>query len=75
MNIPYKPTEKTAHYDDRGSCNKCGSLRNRTLEVMETVQEIQAECKTKCSACGFEDYWAYGYFQSNAQGYNKSAKY
>jgi hypothetical protein len=33
------------------------------------------ETQTKCQQCGFEDYWAYGYFESGADGLNNCIKY
>ena len=49
-------------YDDPVSCNKCGE-RN-TISVVDTTDGVISECGTKCTVCGFEDYWAYGFFES-----------
>ena len=60
-------------YHDPDSCNKC-SGQNR---IIETSFEggIMSEAKTKCTECGFEDYWAYGWFESGAEIESKCKTY
>ena len=61
-------------YDSMRSCNKCGSNKN-TIVVRDSIESTICECDTKCSICGFEDYWAYGFFESRQDGYDKALKY
>lgn len=61
-------------YDCPDSCNKCGSMNNKT-EVWPLSVESGGETKTKCEDCGFEDSWNYGYFASSEDGFNASKKY
>jgi len=63
-------------YDSPGSCNACGGPNEcKTEYTMDGPGTMPAEISTKCNACGFEDYWAYGYFESGQAGYNASRKY
>ena len=60
-------------YHDYSTCNKCGS--DNDVMLKDSIEGFICECATKCSVCGFEDYWAYGFFESSAEGYNKCEKY
>lgn len=60
-------------YHDYTTCNKCGG--STEVEIKETIEGHISECKTKCKVCGFEDYWAYGYFESGCEGYDACTKY
>lgn len=60
-------------YHDSSTCNKCGG--ENVIEVTEVVAGGVGECSTACKECGFEDYWAYGKFNSIVDGYNKCRKY
>lgn len=62
-------------FHEKFSCNKCGKETNDIIKVKNSINYDIAECETKCSNCGFKDYWAYGYFQSGAQGYDNCTKY
>lgn len=54
-------------YHDPNSCNACGALSNcLTHESYEEGMLLEAE--TECTVCGFQDYWAYGEFQSGSEG-------
>lgn len=48
-------------YDDEAHCYKCGGQN----EVKTTARDSYhtCECTTKCKVCGFEAYWAYGFYQ------------
>ncbi len=50
-----------AHTDDCGTCVKCGGY-NR-INVTDRIEHVVCECETECSKCGFQNFWAYGYFQ------------
>lgn len=52
------------------SCNKCGGLNRVTFGSEHT-----GEASTKCTECGFEDYWAYGYFESGGSMESNCATY
>lgn len=62
-------------YDELGSCNKCGGMNNEVVEVVAIDGGYVSECTTKCRDCGFEDYWAYGHFESGTEMKGKSKKY
>lgn len=62
----------SVQYHNFNYCNKCGGLN----KVKETVVENAiCEAETKCTECGFEDYWAYGFFESSQDGYDACKKY
>lgn len=63
----------TGYYHDPATCNKCGSSTDMTIK--DTIANFPCEYETKCKVCGFEDYWAYGYFESGAEGYDKCGRY
>ena len=60
-------------YHDYTTCNKCG--KSTEYVIKDTIANNISECKTKCKVCGFEDYWAYGYFESRCLGYDACTKY
>lgn len=60
-------------YDVMQSCNRCGG--SNEYYISSCTRSYIEECKTKCQDCGFEDYWAYGFFESGQRGYNQSEKY
>jgi len=60
-------------YHDYTTCNKCGG--STEYEIKDTIANSISECETKCKDCGFEDYWAYGYFESRCEGYDACTKY
>lgn len=62
-------------YDQVYSCNKCGGMNNEIKEITSTIESHICECITKCNDCGFEDYWAYGHFESGQEMKGKSKKY
>ena len=51
-------------YHNPESCNKCKG-DNILIDEIYDVGSL-CEAKTKCSKCGFEDYWAYGFFESGS---------
>jgi len=67
------PFRKVITYHRKETCNKCGCLN----EIKRTDGEdgITHECETKCTCCGFRDYWAHGFFSSMQDGYDKCEKY
>ncbi len=60
-------------YHNIHSCNKCRGRNDIT--VTDTVEGYLCECKTKCTACGFEDYWAYGFYESGEHMESNCEKY
>ena len=57
-----------------GSCNKCKG--SNSVEITDTLDgHTVLEAKTACSDCGFEDYWAYGWFESGQDMISKCEKY
>ncbi len=52
-------------YHEPSSCNKCGKGINDFIGFPVTIESHLCETKTKCIDCGFEDYWAYGWFDSS----------
>ena len=49
-------------YDNKNTCTKCHS-KNK-IKITDTVNGHISECKAMCNACGFEGYWAQGFFES-----------
>jgi predicted RNA-binding Zn-ribbon protein involved in translation (DUF1610 family) len=65
--------EKTL-YDSPFSCNKCGE--ENICTVKDSIdRNVVTEYETTCTACGFEDYWVTGFFESHVDGCNASKKY
>ena len=60
-------------YSVMSSCNKCGGHNNYNAESLDGYTVCEAF--TVCSVCGFQDYWAYGHFESGQDGLNASRKY
>ncbi len=52
-----------ATYDVKESCNKCGGKNE--VKPNDTEDGFVNEAFTKCIDCGFEDYWAHGFFESS----------
>ena len=59
-------------YGIREKCNKCGGINDFSNKIFE--ESLVLECDTKCRDCGFEDYWAYGQFQSTTLDYWEAYK-
>lgn len=55
------------------SCNKCRGFNKLSRESYDSGHLHEAS--TKCVDCGFEDYWAFGYFESGAEMESKCEKY
>lgn len=62
------------YYDDYYSCNSCGGL-NHMNKILYEECYLVCEVDTTCTECKFNDYWAYGFFESGKDGFNKSEKY
>lgn len=61
-------------YHCMGSCNKCSGENEMT--VTDTMDShFITEAKTKCNECGFEDYWAHGWFESGKDMVSNCEKY
>ena len=57
---------------DKYSCNICKGKNEIT--VMFKVKNIIYECGTRCKSCGYEDWWAYGFFNETKTGIDKCRK-
>jgi len=56
------------------SCNKCGG--ENECQVTDSLDgHTITEARATCSDCGFDDYWAYGFFESGQEGYDECRKY
>ena len=66
-------TECPVKYHCHDSCNKCSGVND--CEVTGSINGRMSECKTKCKDCGFEDYWAHGYFESGQEMQSKCNTY
>lgn len=62
-----------AEYHVNVSCNKCGG-KNDLVNSSFDERGIY-ETETKCSECGFDDYWAYGHFESGQEMESHCKKY
>lgn len=62
-----------ANYHEPSSCNKC-SGENQYLQAYFD-EYLMVEVKTKCKDCGFDDYWAYGFFESSEDMVSNCKKY
>ncbi len=60
-------------YHKPESCNKCAG--DNSLTVTDSLDGHMHECKTRCDACGFDDYWAHGWFESGQEMVSKCATY
>jgi hypothetical protein len=65
---------KPINYHCNDSCNKCGNCNN-TIKVTDTLDGRLMECKTTCKSCGFQDYWAHGFFESSQEIESKCKTY
>lgn len=48
-------------YDNENYCPKCNSP-NECTNCDYLDGHMLLECKTKCTKCGHENYWAHGFF-------------
>lgn len=55
------------------SCNKCKGTNSLSRESFDNG--YLCEAYTKCDSCGFEDFWAYGWFESGAEMESNCEKY
>ena len=55
------------------SCNKCGGKNEATSPSVDEGGIY--ESKTKCTDCGFLDYWAYGFYESSQDMQGKCDTY
>ena len=53
-------------YHVKESCNKCKG-KNQLTGKQYLDGGVICEAETKCEACGFEDYWSYGFFESSSE--------
>lgn len=56
------------------SCNKCKG-ENEVIVTDTLDGHTIMEAKTICEVCGFEDYWAYGWFESGRDMTSNCEKY
>ena len=66
-------SKSKTEYHVVGSCNKCGEPNK--VSCVSSGDGLLHEAMTECTSCGFEDYWGYGYFESEAQMDSKCDKY
>ena len=62
-------------YQCPDSCNKCGGSNNELLNGNPFNPDSSGETATKCQDCGFEDYWAFGFFESSQEMVSKAKTY
>jgi len=62
-----------ATYHVKDSCNKCGGKNE--VKANDTDNGIISEAFTKCKDCGFDDYWAHGFFESSQYMESKCRTY
>jgi hypothetical protein len=55
------------------SCNRCRGT-NAFIRPSYDSGRLH-ETQTKCTVCGFEDYWAYGFFESGSEIISKCETY
>lgn len=63
MNILSGVNMNKTKYDNKYTCKKCSG--GNTIIIKDQINSDICECETICSKCGFEDFWAYGFFESN----------
>lgn len=68
-----KKIKRAVEYHCYDSCNKCGGLNS--YDITDTVDGHISECETSCVNCGFEDYWAHGFFESGESMESNCKKY
>jgi len=49
-------------YDNYQICDKCGGQNNLTYPIYDGY--CISEANTKCIKCGYEAFWAYGFYES-----------
>lgn len=52
-------------HDNEDICLKCGGWNE--LSNVQFVNHLLCECDTKCKICGYEDFWAYGFYMSGCE--------
>ena len=62
-----------SEYHKHSSCNKCS--KENEIKITDTLDGRMMECETKCKTCGFEDYWAHGFFESSQYMISNCKKY
>ncbi|WP_417764636.1 hypothetical protein [Shewanella chilikensis] len=67
-----KPEEMKPHYHRPESCNKCGAGDSNNIT---SGSFYDGELTTSCMACGHEDYWEYGFFESGERIESKCKRY
>ncbi len=67
------PFNAVITYHRKETCNNCGGLNE--IKWVDGEDGIMHEGETKCTCCGFSDYWAHGFFASMQDGYDKCEKY
>jgi len=60
-----KTDSKRINYHNPNSCNNCRGPNE--LDERSSDNGILYEARTKCTRCGFEDYWAHGWFESGSE--------
>ena len=60
-------------YHNPDSCNKCKGTNCFINPSYDSG--LMSETKTKCEACGFSDYWAFGFFESGSEMESKCDTY
>ena len=55
------------------SCNKCTGVNELIKQSFDSGH--LHESSTKCKECGFEDYWAHGFFESGTDMVSKCKTY
>ena len=48
-------------YDNKFVCVMCSGKNQIT--IVDSINELVTECKTKCYVCGHKNYWAFGFYQ------------
>jgi len=60
-------------YHRLDSCNKCGGDNRSKPTAFD--DDFVSEAKTECQDCGFEDFWAYGFYESSEEIISKCKTY
>lgn len=64
----------TIKYDNSRSCPKCGGQND--YKVVDSINLHPCEVETKCTECGWEDYWVYGWYDSKVdEAYDKYVEF
>ena len=66
-------TAEEKQYHNPDSCNKCKGVNAFIRPSYDSG--LLHETQTRCESCGFEDYWAYGYFESGTEMESNCEKY